>query len=360
MPKSKRRGRERHRDELVEVVNSPPVGTQSPLPTPSPTVTAATSSPPATTPSTQTATSVPTFATVPPPSYGTNINISRETDSGLLSKLQPLADFYNAILLTMIAPSIGEKTSPVDYLSASIGLYDELGIEEAVRNIDLLCSNISRLILLIESPGGDVASAYKIAYFLRTHYSNITTFVPHRAASGGTLIALSSNEIVMGELSNLTPIDTQVPYADTRVSVNRMSSALARLVQYYEKKRPSQVPYPYQSMVEKLDPIIYDDWNTKINAMMEYTIELLSKAGYQTKDIISIIKNFIFTEFPHSFVIHRDKARSFGVKVVPDGQYINEMNCMRWWLAQYMLESGTKHVIRYIIPNPVQQVLPTA
>lgn len=298
------------------------------------------------------------FPYVAPPSYGTHINVGKETNTSLLSKLQPLADFHNAVLLAMVAPSIGEKTSPVDYLSASIGLYDELGMEEAVRTIDTLCKGVSKLFLLVESPGGEVTSSYKIAYFLRTHYPNITTFVPHRAASGGTLIALSSNEIVMGELAHLTPIDTQVSYLDTKVSVNRMNSALARLVAYYEKKRASQVPYPYQSMVDKLDPIIYDDWNTKINAMIEYVIDLLLKTGYQSKEIVSIVKNFIVTEFPHSFVIHREKARSYGVKVVPDNQYINELNCMRWWLAEYMLESGTKHVIRYVIPSTAQQIIP--
>lgn len=354
MPRTKRKKRNNHQESKESSITTP----QS--------VASAASTTPVTTASTaqQNTSSAPpvrpAFPTIAPPSYGANINISREMEPSLLVKLQPLADYHNAVLLTMIAPSIGEKTSPVDYLSASIGLYDELGMEEAVRNIDSLCSGVSKLFLLIESPGGEVASSYKIAYFLRTHYTNITTFIPHRAASGGTLIALSSNEIVMGELSHLTPIDTQVPYADTRVSVNRMNSALARLVQYYEKKRPSQVPFPYQAMVDKLDPIIYDDWNAKINAMMEYAIELLSKAGYQTKDTINILKNFILTEFPHSFVIHRDKARGYGVKVVPDNAFVNEMNCMRWWLAQYMLESGTKHVIRYVIPNSVQQVLPTA
>lgn len=289
---------------------------------------------------------------IDPPSYGKLINISLETNPKLLQILQPIADKDQAVLLAFIAPSLGKKISPVDFLTASIGFWEELGIEEAVRDIQKATSgNIKKLYLLIESPGGLVDSSYKISRHLRYQFSEITSFVPHIAASGGTLMALSADKVVMGDMASLTPIDVQIPYGRTMVSVNRMNSALATLVKFFETKLPEQVPYPYKAMVDKLDPIVYDDWNSKTNAMIEYAAELLSKAGYQPDEMVSIAQNLILTNKPHNFVVHKDLAKEVGVKVANDGELMNELNCMRWWLKDYMLSPGTEHYIRYVVPQ---------
>lgn len=296
---------------------------------------------------------------IEPPSYRNIVNISLETNPDLLQRLQPIADSNNTALLAFIAPSLGKKVSPVDFLTASIGILEELGIEEAVREIKKATNgNINKLYLLIESPGGLVDSSYKIARHLRYKFSEIISFVPHIAASGGTLMAISADKLVMGDMASLTPIDVQIPYGSTMVSVNRMNSALATLIKFFETKLPEQVPYPYRAMVDKLDPIIYDDWNSKTNAMIEYVADLLSKVGYQPKDMVSILQNLILTNKPHNFVVHKDIARDWGIKIASDGEYINELNCMKWWLNNYMLSAGAEHYIRYVIPQTQAHVDP--
>lgn len=294
------------------------------------------------------------------PSYSELVNVGCEKNQDLITKLQPVANNQQTALLAFIAPTFGKKTSPIDLQSASIGFWEELGIEEAVRNIQK-DQNIRKLFLLVESRGGGVDSSYKIAHHLRYNFEEIITFVPHVAASGGTLIALSGNKVVMGEMANLTPIDVQVYYAGTRVSVNRMSSALARLVKYFEKDLPEQVPYPYRVMAEKFDPIIFDDWNTKTNGMMSYTIDILSKTGYTPDRIVKIISNLILTDKPHTFVIHKSLATEYGIEVVQNSDYSTELSCMKWWLKRYMLNIGSQHYIRYVIPTPqhTQQTLVT-
>jgi ClpP class serine protease len=44
-----------------------------------------------------------------------------------------------------------------------------------------------------------------IAKTLRKNFSKIRVYIPHVAASGATLIAISADEIVMGEISRLSP-----------------------------------------------------------------------------------------------------------------------------------------------------------
>lgn len=287
---------------------------------------------------------------VSPPDYGSLVQVSEEKDSRLLDKLQPVANDHKAALLALIAPFSGKKISPVDWISASIRLWEELGIEQVVRNINKKYKG-KKLFLLIESPGGTVSSSYKIASYLRKNFSEIIVFVPHQAASGGTLIAIGGNKIVLGDMANLTPIDIQTKYAGTTVSVNRMSSALARLNKFFETKLPQQVPYPYRSLVDKLDPIIYDDWETKTYEMAAYAADLLTKAGYEEESRISIISKLVYSAFPHSFVIDRTKARNYGLDVAKKGEFESELNCMHWWLKNYMVKPGMDHYIRYIIPN---------
>lgn len=64
--------------------------------------------------------------------------------------------------------------------------------------------------LIIHTPGGLVIAAMQIARAVEAHPAHVTVFVPIYAMSGGTLIALAADEIVMGEFSMLGPIDPQI------------------------------------------------------------------------------------------------------------------------------------------------------
>ena len=64
--------------------------------------------------------------------------------------------------------------------------------------------------LVIHTPGGLVLAAMQIARAVESHKAKVTVYVPVYAMSGGTLIALAANEIVMGEFSMLGPIDPQM------------------------------------------------------------------------------------------------------------------------------------------------------
>jgi ClpP class serine protease len=64
--------------------------------------------------------------------------------------------------------------------------------------------------LIIHTPGGLVLAAMQIARAVEAHPAKVTVFVPVYAMSGGTLIALAADEIVLGEFSMLGPIDPQI------------------------------------------------------------------------------------------------------------------------------------------------------
>ena len=64
--------------------------------------------------------------------------------------------------------------------------------------------------LIIHTPGGLVLAAMQIARAVEAHPAKVSVYVPVYAMSGGTLIALAADEIVLGEFSVLGPIDPQI------------------------------------------------------------------------------------------------------------------------------------------------------
>ncbi|HEB54378.1 MAG TPA: hypothetical protein ENI87_14085 [bacterium] len=64
--------------------------------------------------------------------------------------------------------------------------------------------------LVLHTPGGLVLASLQIARAIRQHRGKVRVFVPHYAMSGGTLIALAADEIVMSEHAVLGPVDPQL------------------------------------------------------------------------------------------------------------------------------------------------------
>ncbi|MFN3348571.1 SDH family Clp fold serine proteinase [Pseudorhodoplanes sp.] len=81
--------------------------------------------------------------------------------------------------------------------------------EDVLRAIHMTDDDVP-LDIVLHTPGGLVLAAMQIARAIRAHKAKVTVFVPHYAMSGGTLIALAADEIVMCRHSVLGPIDPQL------------------------------------------------------------------------------------------------------------------------------------------------------
>jgi ClpP class serine protease len=64
--------------------------------------------------------------------------------------------------------------------------------------------------IILHTPGGLVLAAQQIAGALADHDGHVTAVVPHYAMSGGTLIALACDEIVVDSHAALGPVDPQL------------------------------------------------------------------------------------------------------------------------------------------------------
>jgi ClpP class serine protease len=81
--------------------------------------------------------------------------------------------------------------------------------EQVIRAIHLTDREVP-LDLVLHTPGGLVLPSMQIARALSKHPGKVTVFVPHYAMSGGTLIALAADEIIMSEHAVLGPVDPQL------------------------------------------------------------------------------------------------------------------------------------------------------
>jgi ClpP class serine protease len=81
--------------------------------------------------------------------------------------------------------------------------------EEILRAIRLTPRDVP-IDLILHTPGGLVLAAEQIALALTAHQATVTVMVPHYAMSGGTLIAMAADEILMDEYAVLGPVDPQL------------------------------------------------------------------------------------------------------------------------------------------------------
>jgi ClpP class serine protease len=88
--------------------------------------------------------------------------------------------------------------------------YIDIDDSEAIlRAIELTAPSIP-IDMIIHTPGGLVLAAEQIATALMRHPAPVTVMVPHYAMSGGTLIAMSADQILMSPSAVLGPVDPQI------------------------------------------------------------------------------------------------------------------------------------------------------
>lgn len=110
------------------------------------------------------------------------------------------------------------------FLGIPFGGYIDIDDSEAVIRAIEMTDKAVPIELVLHTPGGLVLAAEQIAAALAAHPAKVTVYVPHYAMSGGTLIALAADDIVMSPSAVLGPVDPQIgelPVASILAAVDR-------------------------------------------------------------------------------------------------------------------------------------------
>ncbi len=136
------------------------------------------------------------------------------TDRILVEQLDTRLAALEAVLAVDVITFIG----PIVY-----------GVDDAVRDaVESRPARRPHLAVLLETPGGYVEVAERIATTLRGHYSRVDFIIPNHAFSAGTVLVMSGDAIWMDYYAVLGPIDPQIELSPDRGFV----PALGYLVQY--------------------------------------------------------------------------------------------------------------------------------
>lgn len=186
--------------------------------------------------------------------------------------------------------------------------------------------------ILLESPGGDADTAYRIGRLLqRRSGNNLTIIIPQYAKSAATLLALAGSRLIMSENAELGPLDVQLfdpqreefcSGLDAVQSLERLHSvALAAIDQTMARVFPKSgkridVMLPlvmnyvanfYRPLLEKIDTIDYTRKSRDLKVAEEYAVRLMGeKVGLK---LARQIASELVAKYPtHGFVIDRDEA----------------------------------------------------
>jgi ClpP class serine protease len=102
------------------------------------------------------------------------------------------------------------REETVSLFGIPVSKYITIDDAEAILRAIRLTQDEKPIDLIVHTPGGLVLAAAQIAHAIRKHKGKVTVFVPHYAMSGGTLIALAADEIVMDPNAVLGPVDPQI------------------------------------------------------------------------------------------------------------------------------------------------------
>src|SRR6202790_1396591 len=169
--------------------------------------------------------------------------------------------------------------------------------EEVLRAIQMTDDDVP-LDLVLHTPGGLVLAALQIAKAVREHKARVTVFVPHYAMSGGTLIALAADEIVMCEHSVLGPIDPQLG-----------QSPAASLIKVVEEKPMAKI--------DDKTLVLADVGRKAITQVRQAASELMTRR-LSAEQADTLAEKLTAGTWTHDYPIWASTAKSLGLSVSTD------------------------------------------
>jgi ClpP class serine protease len=201
--------------------------------------------------------------------------------------------------------------------------------EEVLRAIDLTDSSLP-IDLVLHTPGGLVLASQQIAHALLRHPAKVTVMVPHYAMSGGTLLALAADEILLAPSAVLGPIDPQIgqqPAASILAAVHLKDTS-------------------------KIDDqtLVLADMSTKaMSQIREAATALLMTNGMDSAVAHTVARALSDGRWSHDYPITAEMAKNIGLPVSTD--LPEEVRSM---IRLYPQPHGRRSSVEYI-PTPYRR-----
>jgi ClpP class serine protease len=164
--------------------------------------------------------------------------------------------------------------------------------EEVLRAIRMTAAD-TPIDLIMHTPGGIALAATQIALALKAHPAPKRVIVPHYAMSGGTLIALAADEILMDPHAVLGPVDPQL--------TDRQGAYAASSILKVVKEKPID-------KVSDRTLMMADDARKALDQMKDLVREIL-KGKCGEGNIEAVLEELVSGKYTHDYPIFPEKAR---------------------------------------------------
>lgn len=194
--------------------------------------------------------------------------------------------------------AIVHRQEPMGLLGIPMLRYIDLNDAEAVLDAIRRTPPNKPLELILHTPGGLVLPALQIARAIKAHPARTTIFVPHYAMSGGTLLALAADEIILSQHAVLGPIDPQIG--------GLPAASVLRVAQ----EKPIQNTEDYTL-------VLADVGAMAITQLQKAARELLT-GTVSDNAAVSISEQLSSGRWTHDYPIHCSEAQEIGLNVRED------------------------------------------
>lgn len=205
----------------------------------------------------------------------------------------------------------------------SIDSFDKNGFMSVIKDLD----KSKGLDLILHTPGGTVDATESIIDYLHAVFGdNIRAIIPQMAMSGGSMIACSCKEILMGKHSSLGPVDPQIIDMDAQTVIEEFELAKKEITE-----NPESTPfwnilldkYPPNFMFECKNAI---DWSKDI---LEKSLKYSMFKDNDQKTIDKIMHELVSrdTTKDHSQNLSAEKCKEIGlhIKFIEDDEELQDL-----------------------------------
>jgi hypothetical protein len=240
----------------------------------------------------------PTTATTPLPSWpeyiksATPDQIKKRFSSEADSIIEAYPDIRDKYCLLFLFNSEGH-----------IGAFD---LDQIFDVLPALNPNKEKSILLtVLSAGGAIESAYQISKLCRSFtQKRFIVTIPRQAKSAATLLALGADEIHMGNLGQLGPIDPQLGGLPA-LGVSQALRTLAQLGEQYPGS--AELFARYLRMALTVEQIGYCERISE--SAIQYATRLIETKPKIASKAEAIARELVYEYKHHGFVIDSDEAK---------------------------------------------------
>ncbi len=168
--------------------------------------------------------------------------------------------------------------------------YIDIDDSEELLRIIRMTPDDQPIDLIVHTPGGIALAATQIAFALKAHKGKTTVMVPHYAMSGGSLIALAADQILMDPHAVLGPVDPQM-------ATQRGSYAATSILKVVETKTKDEIDDETLYLAEEAE---------KALGQMKATVQQLLEGKHEDEQIKLIINDLVTGKYTHDFPITAD------------------------------------------------------